>query len=126
MMNLFVLIVVLVPLLASAQFKELGLEGYLGMGVASPTNESEGSTFGLNVRSSFAYPLADPLQLELGIAFARLRADQYSGEIMPIDLRARFAPFHQEKWFPLCVCRNWFAASRCFGCTGFGGCGCKG
>ena len=100
MMNLLILIAVLVPLLASAQFKELGLEGYLGIGVASPTNESEGSTFGLKVRHSFAYPIADPLQLELGIAFARLRAEQYSGEIMPIDLRARFAPFHQEKWFP--------------------------
>ncbi len=100
MMKLFVLVAVFMPVLVFAQFKELGLEGYLGMGVASPTNESDGSTFGLNVRHSYAYPIADPLQLELGIAFARLRAEQYSGEIMPIDLRARFAPFHQEKWFP--------------------------
>lgn len=100
MMNLLVLGVVLLPLLATAQFKELGLEGYLGIGAATPTNESDGATFGLNVRHSFAYPIADPLQAELGIAFARLRADQYSGEIMPIDLRARFAPFHKEKWFP--------------------------
>lgn len=100
MMKLFVLVTVLLPLVASAQFKELGLEGYLGAGVASPTNESEGSIFGLNVRHSFAYPIADPLQLELGIGFARLRAEQYSAEIMPLDLRARFAPFKQEKWFP--------------------------
>lgn len=100
MMKMLVLLVVLVPVVATAQFKDLGLEGYLGAGVATPTNESEGADFGLNVRHSFGYPIADPLQIELGIAFARLRAEEYSGELMPIDLRARFAPFHQEKWFP--------------------------
>ncbi|MCB9367216.1 MAG: OmpA family protein [Calditrichaeota bacterium] len=100
LLKIFVLLSVLVPILASAQFKELGLEGYLGGGVAIPTNESEGSMMGLKVRHSFAYPILDPLQLELGIAIARLRADEYNGEVMPIDLRARFAPFKQEKWFP--------------------------
>lgn len=99
-MNLFVLTLVLVPLIASAQFRALGLEGYLGAGIAMPTNESDGAEMGLKVRYSMAYPIADPLQVELGIAFARLRADQYSAEILPVDLRARFAPFHQEKWFP--------------------------
>ncbi|MBK6765023.1 MAG: hypothetical protein IPG71_01575 [bacterium] len=99
-MKSIVLLSLLVPLIATAQFTELGLEGYLGAGIAMPTNESEGADMGLNVRHSFAYPILDPLQLELGIAFARLKADDYSGEVMPIDLRARFAPFHQEKWFP--------------------------
>lgn len=99
-MKFFVISAVLIPLFASAQFRDLGLEGYLGGGIASPTNESEGAIFGLNVRHSFAYPIADPLQVELGIAFARLRAEEYNGDIMPIDLRLRFAPIKQQKWFP--------------------------
>jgi outer membrane protein OmpA-like peptidoglycan-associated protein len=99
-MNVLVLTMILVPLVASAQFRALGLEGYVGGGIATPTNESEGSEIGLKARYSMAYPIADPLQLELGFAFAKLRSEHFAADALPIDLRARFAPFKQEKWFP--------------------------
>jgi outer membrane protein OmpA-like peptidoglycan-associated protein len=97
---LFLAILICLPFTASAQFTELGLEGYVGGGMVNPTNESEGAIPGLTVRTSYAYPIMDMLQGELGIQYGRLRADQYSADFLPIDLRARFAPIKQEKWFP--------------------------
>ncbi|RPH94578.1 OmpA family protein [candidate division KSB1 bacterium] len=84
----------------AAQFKDIGMEVGVAGGVALDNNKSDEVKPGGKVRACFAYPLLDPLQLEFGYAYAGLRAKNLITDMMPLDLRLRFSPVHNEKWIP--------------------------
>ncbi len=86
--------------LGFSQYRDMGQDAYFGGGFALPNTDSEGGIPGLTMRAAYAWPLADPLQLEAGITGVDLRADQYRATLLPLDARLRFAPVHSEKIIP--------------------------
>lgn len=80
----------------------------LGGGAAFGVNESEERPLGLDARLSLLYlnGLAPGLSLELGGGIVNLSSgkldhfEDYETQIIPIDIRLRFAPFNKEHWSP--------------------------
>lgn len=83
-----------------AQFKDMGMDSYFGLGVANGNGEYESPTPGLTARAALAWPLLNPLQLEVGAHVADLRDESFRGSAGGPDVRLRFAPLGNTKVIP--------------------------
>jgi outer membrane protein OmpA-like peptidoglycan-associated protein len=85
---------------ANAQFKDIGMELGLYGGVTMDQTDTSGHKPEMLVRECVAFPVLDPLQVEVGIAYNELRAKSYRAVLMPMDVLARFCPAHTECVIP--------------------------
>jgi outer membrane protein OmpA-like peptidoglycan-associated protein len=85
---------------AGAQFKEIGFEVGAYAGVTMDNNSSTDAKTGASFRSCIAYPILNPLQGEIGWAYAELRAKDLNTTMAPLDFRLRFSPIYSSKWIP--------------------------
>jgi outer membrane protein OmpA-like peptidoglycan-associated protein len=83
-----------------AQFKDIGLELGLYGGLTMDQTDTSGHKMEMMVRECVAFPVLDPLQVEVGIAYNELRAKGYRAVLMPIDVLARVCPAHTETVIP--------------------------
>jgi len=85
---------------ANAQDGDLMFEVGVGGGIALGLNESEDDQIQPYLRAFLGSSWIKKFQTDLGIGYALNSDDDYETELVPIDVRMRYAPFSTEHWFP--------------------------
>ncbi|MFZ5433722.1 MAG: OmpA family protein [Calditrichota bacterium] len=85
---------------ANAQYRDLGFEVGVYSGIALDNNESEGNKPIATFRECVAWPILNPLQVETGLAYVHLEADDYDAVCAALDVVARLSPWHSKCVIP--------------------------
>lgn len=98
--RLWIVLVILLTVPVSAQYKDRGLSIGAGFGGAIGINESNHRPAKSQARGYLTCPLHDRLLAELSAGYAYNSGQDYLTSLIPIDFRVRFSPFSSERWVP--------------------------
>jgi outer membrane protein OmpA-like peptidoglycan-associated protein len=94
------LMLVVLPLIASAQYVDQGLGGGISFGVTFGNTEQNNGSASHLTRVFLRQGLFNHVAAELGAASGRVSGREFETRTFPFDLRLDFSPFAFETWNP--------------------------